>query len=387
MSFYKDKVVAVTGGTGFIGSRLAERLSFEEGAQVKVLVHNWNKATWISRADVNLILGDITRIDSLEPLLQDVEIVFNCAMSGIPELCRLVNVEGTRNVLEASVKSGVKRIVHFSTIGVHGPHLHEGMDENSPFVRHGWPYADSKIEAEDLFWSYTDDNNLERVVVRPTYVWGPISPQFTIDPVKKMIEKRFALVDEGKGACNAVYVDNVVDLAIRAGADSRAVGEAFFVRDPDRLTWREFFGYYATIANIDPAALMSVSSNKSLKIELSKKVKRLIHKAEKPLTTSINKYTDRYPIIVRYGLRAPRRILRMVTGIVDSLAPTPYNWWDLTKYSSPGHISIEKAKKLLDYFPRVTTKDGMKATRIWLKEQNYLADSNMINDAWPMSDA
>jgi nucleoside-diphosphate-sugar epimerase len=286
-----------------------------------------------------------------------------------------VNVEGTRNVLEACVKFGVKRIVHFSTIGVHGPYLHEGMDENSPFIKYGNPYADSKIEAEQLFWNYLSDKNLERVVVRPTYVWGPNSPWFTIVPVKNIIEKRFALVDEGKGACNAVYVDNVVDLAVLAGVNSRAVGEAFFIRDPDRMTWREFFGYYALIAKVDPAVLNSVSSNENLKTVLSRNIKKFTNEAKKNLTISIDKYEERYPFVVRYGLKAPRKILGMVERIVESVAPTTYNWWDLKKYSSPGHISIEKAKRLLDYWPRVAVADGMNATETWLKEQNYVPNS------------
>ena len=381
MSDYKNKIVAVTGGTGLIGSRLAERLSFEEGAYVKVLVHNWNKATWVSRADVDLIPGDITQIDSLMRLLQDAEIVFNCAVSGQPELCRLVNVEGTRNVVEACIKSKVKRIVHFSTIGVHGPYLHEGMDENIPFVRHGNAYADSKIEAEELFWSYLSDHNLERVVVRPTYIWGPNSQRFTIEPIKQMIGKKFAFVDDGNGACNAVYVDNVVDLALLAGIDPRAIGEAFFIRDPDRMTWKEFFAYYAAIASIDPETLMTVSSKKSLKTDLGWKIKKLTDKAGKLLMTYIDKYNNRYPIIVRYGLKAPLKILRMGTSVVDSVFPTPYSWWDLKKYSSPGYISTEKAKKFLDYCPRVTTKTGRDATKTWLKEQNYLPDTDAVNNA------
>ena len=123
MNYFKNKTVAVTGGTGFIGSRLAERLAFETGATVNVLVHTWNKATWVSRANVNLIQGEVTNKESLEPLLENVDITFHCAMSGSPPLCHSVNPTGTRNVLEACEKYGVKRVVHFSTVGVHGPYI------------------------------------------------------------------------------------------------------------------------------------------------------------------------------------------------------------------------------------------------------------------------
>ena len=373
MNFYNNKKVAVTGGTGFIGSRIAERLAFEEGAIVNVLVLTWNKATWVSRADVNLIKGDVTNKESLELLLKDVDIVFHCAISGNYASARSVNIEGTRNVLEACEKCGVKRVVHFSTIGVHGPYIEEGMDENAPFIKMGNVYADSKIEAEELFWEFISSRNIEGVVIRPTYVWGPNSTWFTVAPVKNIINRQFVFVDGGKGACNAVYVDNVVDLALISGTHPQAAGEAFLIRDNERITWGDFFEYYAKIIHVDPAGLMSIDSQQSAnaKMIMNRKVQKFLKNADNTLLKLIAEFEDCWPKLVRYGLKAPRKLMQIGRTITERVAPT-YNWWDIKKYSSPGYISINKAARLLDYEPRLSIKEGMNNTEVWLRAQNYI---------------
>src|SRR6187431_1917039 len=102
MSFYENKQILVTGGTGFIGSRLAERLRFEEKAKVNVLVNSWSKATWVSRSDVNLIQGNINDYETLEKAIAGNEIVFHCVgVGGSLENCLKINLEGTKNVLKA----------------------------------------------------------------------------------------------------------------------------------------------------------------------------------------------------------------------------------------------------------------------------------------------
>lgn len=370
---YTGRRVAVTGGTGFIGSRLAERLALEEGADVKVLVRDWRKATWVSRADVTLVEGDVTKPDTLASLMDKVEIAFHCAVTGGPlEQCRRVNVEGTKNVLNACVLAGVRRIIYFSTIGVHGPFLTEGLDESVRFRRLGTPYADSKIESEELFWEFLKHHDLEGVVIRPTYVWGPKSPRFTVTPIRKMIEGRFTLVDKGEGACNAVYIDNVVDLAILSGSHPRAAGKAFLVRDQDRLRWRVFFGYYADMAGMYIDDFPSVKSGASFNRGTGLTSRVLLIRARDLLRRGMRTCTARFPALVRYGRKAPNSPIRLVRSAADSSFPDPYSWWDLKLLNSPGFISIDKAKLVLGFTPRFTVPEGMRDCEVWLRDQCHL---------------
>ena len=155
METYKGKKVLVTGGTGFIGSRLAERLYIDEQADVKVMVHNWPKAAWVSRLGVELVKADITNAQDVDEAVKGCEIVFHCVgVGGSLEQCMNINVEGTKNVLAACKKHKVKRIVYLSSVVVHGPDIFDGMNEDAPFVKTGDPYADSKIEAEQYFTSF-----------------------------------------------------------------------------------------------------------------------------------------------------------------------------------------------------------------------------------------
>lgn len=370
---YTGRRVAVTGGTGFIGSRLAERLALEEGAEVKVLVRDWRKATWVSRADVTLVEGDITKPDTLASLMDKVEITFHCAViGGTLEQCRRVNVEGTMNVLNACVEAGVRRIIYFSTIGVHGPFLTEGLDESAPFRKLGNPYTDSKIESEELFWKFLKHHNLEGVVIRPTYVWGPISPGFTVTPIRKMTGGRFTLIDKGEGACNAVHIDNVVDLAILCGSHPRAAGEAFLVRDEDRLRWRAFFGYYADMVGMKMDDFPSVKSDTRFNRGAGRFSRQLWIRARYLLRRGMRICAARFPALVRLGRKAPDRLIRLVSSAADPSFPDPHSWWDLRILSSPGFINIDKAKSLLEFTPRTTVPEGMRDCEVWLRDQCHL---------------
>lgn len=377
MKRYEGIKVLVTGGTGFIGSRAAERLALEEGADVTALVNTWCHAASVSRSNIKLLKGDITAASSVSEAVKGCDMVFHCVgVGGSKEHCRKVNVGGTKNVLDACERHGVKRIVYLSTIGVHGPSLTEGMDETAPYRPSGWPYADSKIEAEKIFLEFLINSNVEGTVIRPTYVWGPGSSWFTLYPVMQILQDRFCLVNQGSGACNAVHVDNVVDLMLSAALNEAAAGECFHIRDDSRRTWKEFFSFYARMAGKDIDSFPSVSSDLS---GLKKGILKLKDALKSPAI----------PVDFLYGWAArtfpePRyRPLRGVFfvsliflskwgGLLDRLIWEPHSQWDLKKFTSPGFISIEKIRNLLGYTPRISIEAGMKQCELWMIDQNYL---------------
>src|SRR5262249_53346597 len=165
---------------------------------------------------------------------------------------------GTRNVVEASWAAGVGRVVHLSTIGVHGPNPPHHADESAPRVSVGHDYGDSKIAAEEVIADFTRAHPLAVVTLRPTFVWGPRSEGFTLDPVRQIRAGTWQLVDQGQGTCHAVYIDNLVDAILLAGVVAGIEGEIFLITDGQPCTWADLFLAYARMAGVK--ALPSVSS-------------------------------------------------------------------------------------------------------------------------------
>jgi nucleoside-diphosphate-sugar epimerase len=372
MKRYHGVEVLVTGGNGFIGSRLVERLTFEGNANVTALVHDWRRATWVSRTTARLARCDIESIADVEGAVKGKEVVFHCVgIGGTPATCRKTNVVGTRHVIQACKKFGVKRLVYLSTVGVHGPHIEEGMNESAPFRSFGNPYADSKIMAEKLFWNQSDANQIDWVIIRPTYVWGPNSAWFTIKQIKDLTDGKFYLVKNGIGACNAVYVDNLVDIMLIAGLHPRAAHQAFLLTDGERLTWRQFWAYMAAMTSTPEGSLKSIDFSSILteralfaaKSSLSHAVSWLSGGNSLPASAKVRNS------IARKALRFP---LAAAHKTLNRAWPQPYSPWDLVKYCSPGFIDISKAKEVLDYVPRVGVDEGMESCALWLREQNYL---------------
>jgi nucleoside-diphosphate-sugar epimerase len=345
----------VTGGTGFVGGRLAERLALEEGATVRVLVRNWARAVWVSRLPVELLPGAVNDPASLAGALADCDVVFHCASGGSSddEYFR-TNVEGTRNLLDAARTSGVKRFVYVSTIAVHGPTPPDNANESDEYRHLGRGYSRSKIDAERLVLRYGEEFGLPVSIVRPTFVWGPRSGLFTVRPLKAMKEGTFRLVDEGQGDCHAVYIEHLVDLLLAAGLRSEAIGEVFLATDGFGVKWREFYAHYSRWLGLEH--LPSISSR-------SPAVRLKSHAVEHAI-----RLLDRWQ-----GNPAPlwRRVCRRATYEVAGMLRREGipNSWDLAKFARRGGINASKAERLLGHRSAWTLEQAMEQTERWVRDQ------------------
>jgi dihydroflavonol-4-reductase len=230
-------VIVVTGGTGFLGNvllrRLAEKVAAGDGTlpsgPTRALVRKTSDTTPFAGLDIELVEGDVSDLESLVTTFRGADLVFHVAGTvsiGGEKLSRLraVNVEGTRNVLEACRRAGVRRLVHTSSIHAFvEPPMGTCTDESTaidPQRTHG-AYGVSKAEATRLVFA-TAQEGLDVVVVFPTGIIGPYdfrpshTGQFVINVVRG---KMLAYVD---GAYNFVDVRDVADGMIAAAGRGRS---------------------------------------------------------------------------------------------------------------------------------------------------------------------
>jgi len=167
----------VTGASGHVGGALVRAL-LDRGDPVRTLIHNDRRA--VEGLAVDMVQGDIRDPSSLRRAFQDIDIVFHAAghisltMDEWPRL-EALNVTGTRNVVEARLHCGVRRLVHFSSIeALQTEPLHEPIDESRPLVNsdRAPPYNRSKAASEREVRRGVEQG-LEAVILNPTAVIGP----------------------------------------------------------------------------------------------------------------------------------------------------------------------------------------------------------------------
>lgn len=231
-----DRVILVTGGGGFVGSRFSEVIFLTRFAHARVGVRSWAGAARAARFPVDIMLCDVLDRRQVAEAMKGADVVVHCAVGG-----RQVIVEGTRNVLETAARAGVARVIHLSTAEVYGSHVSGRIDESWPNTPSGNPYADAKIEAERLVWEHSS-RGLPVTVFRPSIVYGPWSEQWTAALAQRLQSGRWGRYARyGDGTCNLVYVDDLVAAALQSIHEDKAVGQAFNVGGPDLLTWNEYF--------------------------------------------------------------------------------------------------------------------------------------------------
>jgi nucleoside-diphosphate-sugar epimerase len=233
----------VTGGSGFIGGRLIERL-VADGHTVRALARSDGAAAKVEALGAEPLRGDLSDVDSMAAGAAGADVAYHCAAKA--ENSRdwaafvAANVDGTRNVVTACRTAGVRRLVHVGTEAalMNGQPL-VNVDETVPLRADSRaPYPATKAAAEQLVRDANGDG-LETVVVRPRFVWG--AGDTTLLPVMTEMVRagRFAWIGGGRHRTDVTHVDNVVEgLVLAAGRGTP--GEVYFVTDGEPVVFREF---------------------------------------------------------------------------------------------------------------------------------------------------
>ena len=241
---------------------------------------------------------------------------------------RDVNVEGTRRLLEAAARAGVKRFVHTSTVGVHGHVASAPGDETTP-IQPGDVYQATKAEAEALALTFGREHGLPVCVIRPGAIYGPGETRL-LKLFRSIRRGRYAVVGSGKPFYHLVYIDDLVAGFLLALERPEAVGEAFIIAGPRYVSQTELAGLIAR-------------------------------------HTGGSVLPFRIPAAHLKWMGALSEALFVPLGIDPPLYRRRVDFWTKSRA-----FSIAKARRLLGYEPRVDVEEGIARTAAWYRDAGWL---------------
>jgi nucleoside-diphosphate-sugar epimerase len=233
----------VTGGSGFVGTRLIAAL-VERGVEVRALARSEASAIAVRGAGAEPVRGDLDAVAEMTEGMKDCDVVFHAAAhvkthGKLAEFMK-ANVTGTENVLAAARAAGVKRFVHIGTEAV----LADGKpivraDETRAYpAKHAGHYPTTKARAEQAVLN-ANAVGFETVVVRPRAIWGKGDNTALPELVAAVKSGRFRWIGDGKYLTSTCHVANVVEGALLAAEKGRGA-ETYFLTDGEPIVFREW---------------------------------------------------------------------------------------------------------------------------------------------------
>jgi nucleoside-diphosphate-sugar epimerase len=323
------KRVFITGANGFIGRALARRYR-DLGSEVRGIDFAADPAWHVVAGDVRQPAGWHDHLAGVDLVLHTAAIV---SMVAPMRAAWDVNCNGTRAVLTASREHGVGRFVQLSSVAAFGFDFPANVDERHPLMASGNSYVDTKIASEHAVLAAHASGELACTVIRPGDVYGPASRAWVILPLAMIRARQFMLPDGGRGVFSPVYIDDLVDGIVLATGREEGAGQVFTLTSGAGPSCAEFFGHHWRWLGKQGSP---PSLPKGLAIALAQGGARIAQMLGRP--TELGR------------------------GSVELLA-------------RPATYSIEKARRMLGYSPRVDLAEGMRRTEAWAREQGVIGSS------------
>lgn len=245
--------ILITGAAGFTGLSLALTLA-AAGHRIRGLVRNRDGAGVLERAGVTAVAGDIRDREVLRQATEGIDTVYHLAAVfrrvGVPDSeYREVHVDATRRLIEASAAAGVRRIVHCSTVGVHGSVSEEApATEDAPF-QPGDIYQETKLEGEQAAIETADRIGVPLTVVRPGPIYGPGDKRL-FKLIGGVARKRFRLLGNGSPHFQMVYIDDLTEGLRQAAAAPIAAGRTYILTGEEAPTLNQLVVEIAGVARV-----------------------------------------------------------------------------------------------------------------------------------------
>jgi nucleoside-diphosphate-sugar epimerase len=329
--------VLITGGSGFLG-RVTARVMRSAGYDVTILCRG--NYRFLADEGFAVIRGDICdRTFLLNAFNGFDEVQHIASLTGISMVKSpfyRINVEGTRNVIDACLKNRVRKLVYTSSPSVVFDGTSDVMaDESAPYPEKFLnPYSETKTEAEKLVLDENAHGNLLTLSLRPHLIWGPEDTNLIPRLLERALKGRLFIVGDGKNYADLTYVENAALAQLKASESlkegSVVCGKAYFITNDEPVLLWEFINRILEGTGLD-------------KVE-----RRLPFKAAYMLGAGIESV---------YSLLMINREPVMTRFLALQLATTHT-------------YSVAKAKEELGYVSKVSMDEGMNRLFIYLKQQN-----------------
>ncbi|MFC1725259.1 NAD-dependent epimerase/dehydratase family protein [candidate division KSB1 bacterium] len=322
----------ITGGTGFVGSHLAEFL-IKNRFSVKCLVRKSSNRKWLADLPIDYCIGSLQDKSSLIEAVKDVDHIFHAG--GLIKAKKrsdffMVNHIGTENLLAAAEShcKNLKRFLYCSSQAAAGPSLSKKPVDENNLANPVSVYGESKYRGEESVLSYS--GRMPVTIVRPPSIYGPRDEGFLF--VFKMINKGISpiLGTENK-FYNFIYIDDLIKGIFNAAVSEKSINHVFFLCDDNIYSWGEVVGMIRKI--------------------IGKKVIKI-----------------RIPLPVLYTSALFSELAAKITG-----KPSVFNLQKIAELKEDYWVcTSQKAGNLLGFKPAFSIEQGLKITFDWYKKFGYI---------------